>query len=391
MIKAWLLQDTCQDCVYKFLRELRADVAFEYFFNIADSFSECIDLPDLKTSIRIGPCDERGFQVIENPGFLRTFGKHSFLTSPFSNTILPVRVKLLENAPTRTFHMTGRQTATLLSMLDLHARVLRAREWKQCRRAFSACLRERRVNDGLSLTHVMLQLVVDLKSLSDISPALSTAVAHFALLIFRGGLSVEMIQAYNLARETQGVSAHTFIIRHCFLRAPTPDTQAYAEHMYKKFINASPEERATIIEYTVEDFEHQYELSREEVDLAERWDIQDTVPEEEIVDYFKGSTITFEHSGRLSDRHERALIAADSTDDSLDGSDDPIHQSVRMELSNSEADIMREFNIDYAYNASASSDGDDMRHSIACGGTLTDFADAESTITRSSASSAIEH
>lgn len=30
MIKAWLLQSTCRDCVYKFLRELRMDYAFEY-------------------------------------------------------------------------------------------------------------------------------------------------------------------------------------------------------------------------------------------------------------------------------------------------------------------------------------------------------------------------
>ncbi|CAG4983631.1 unnamed protein product [Parnassius apollo] len=52
MIKAWLLQNTCQDCVYKFLREHRADLAFEYYFNIADSFSECIILPEMRTSIK---------------------------------------------------------------------------------------------------------------------------------------------------------------------------------------------------------------------------------------------------------------------------------------------------------------------------------------------------
>ncbi|CAH0719100.1 unnamed protein product, partial [Brenthis ino] len=237
MIKAWLLQNTCQDCAYKFLRELRADVAFEYYFNIADSFSENITLPDLKPSIKIGTCGEDRVVPNNNPGVIKTFGQHSFLTSPFANTCLPVSVKLVENELPRVFHMTGRQTATLLTMLDLHARVLRAQDWKQCRRAFSACLRERRANNGDTLLAVMCQIVEDLVALARLSPALSTSVGHFALLIFQGTLSVEMIQAYNLARDNTNLSAHTFIVRHCFLRAPTPDTQAYADVMYDRFIN----------------------------------------------------------------------------------------------------------------------------------------------------------
>ena len=58
MIKAWLLQGTCQDCVYKFLRELKEDVAFEYILNIADSFSDYVALPDLRTTLKIGKCGD---------------------------------------------------------------------------------------------------------------------------------------------------------------------------------------------------------------------------------------------------------------------------------------------------------------------------------------------
>lgn len=293
MIKAWLLQSTCQDCVYKFLRELREDVAFEYILNIADSFSDCITLPDLRTTLKIGTCGDSTPGSESQPGFLRTFGQHSFLTSPYANTSLPVRVKLLEGENPKTFKMTGRQTASLLIMLDLHARVLRARGWKQCRRAFFASLRERRANDSHSLVLVVTQIAEDLRGLSLTSAGLATIVAHFAPLLFTGRLSAEMVSAYNHARNEENVSAQRFIVRYSFLRAPTPDTQFYAESMLSSFIEKDAEGRRSMLEYTIEEDEFQYKLSKDEIDIEERWSIVGSLPEEDIVNEYTGDTLTF--------------------------------------------------------------------------------------------------
>lgn len=103
-----------------------------------------------------------------------------------------------------------------------------------------------------------------------------------------------MIQAYRLAKGSMNLSAHTFVVRHCFLRAPTPDTQMYADTMYRKFLNSTDTEKLSIIDYELEAYEHEYELSNEEVDIARHWNIPEPLSEDNIVDTFDGSTVTFE-------------------------------------------------------------------------------------------------
>lgn len=103
IIKAWLLQDSCRDCVYKFLRELREDYAFEYVFNVADSFSAFVRLPDIRASVLVLECGDAGHdRIAACHGFLRTFGRHSFLTSPFAKTSLKVEIKVLNNSPPKS-------------------------------------------------------------------------------------------------------------------------------------------------------------------------------------------------------------------------------------------------------------------------------------------------
>lgn len=42
-------------------------------------------------------------------------------------------------------------------------------------------------------------------------------------------------------------SSHAFVVRHCFLRAPTPDTQAYADEEFSNFNLANAIERRNMI------------------------------------------------------------------------------------------------------------------------------------------------
>lgn len=42
----------------------------------------------------------------------------------------------------KKFFMTGRQTVSLLLVLDMHARVLRATDWNQEKGVLAACLAE---------------------------------------------------------------------------------------------------------------------------------------------------------------------------------------------------------------------------------------------------------
>lgn len=278
IIRTWLLQGLCRDCVYKLLRDLREEYAFEYVFNIADSFSKCVTLPDIRTSINVLPCGrESPEDASRQDGFLRTYGRHSFLTSPYANTTLSVAIKVLEDKSPKNFRMTGRQTTSLLLTLDVHARVMRADDWKQGSKVFNAWLAERRANDGNTRFYVLSQIVSDLLAIRNTSVEMNTTVAHLAALMFKGKLNGEMLSAYAEVRKKRAdISAHEFIVSYCFLRAPSPDIQHLADQLYNAFSSLSHAERTRLFEFNATPVvtDSEYGILQNDVDLALRWGIQ---------------------------------------------------------------------------------------------------------------------
>lgn len=81
-IRAWLLQGTCDDCLYKTLKEIKPSYPCRYSLAAADSFSAFVHVPDLRHALKIGECIEAHSAVItalerDGNSFLKTFGKHS--------------------------------------------------------------------------------------------------------------------------------------------------------------------------------------------------------------------------------------------------------------------------------------------------------------------------
>ncbi|CAB3261287.1 unnamed protein product [Arctia plantaginis] len=84
----------------------------------------------------------------------------------------------------------------------------------------------------------------DLIAVRKPSAELDTTVAHLATLLFHGMVNGELLAEYKEARNRcPETSAHEFVVRHCFMRAPSPDIQHYADTLYKKFTSTNGAER----------------------------------------------------------------------------------------------------------------------------------------------------
>lgn len=242
-IRAWLLRDTCRDCLYKHLREIRSENDFEYTFGVADTFSAQFIVPDLKVAVAFGSCDGDVSQTAPRNG-LRTFGAHSFLVSPIAHTSIIVKVVVTPNSRPVPLKMTGAQIVSLQQVIDLHARVLRALEWESQQKVVDSWVAEQRIRDPELLMHVMTRIILDLFEIRALNAAMETTVAHFSVLIFDGKMSGEMKAAYVEARSRDDITAHKFMIEHSFLRAPTPDMCIYAQHKFETFMSANAVDRA---------------------------------------------------------------------------------------------------------------------------------------------------
>lgn len=142
-IVVWIVEDTCDDCLVKLMR-LRAN-AFKYSFHLNDSFSPYIKFP-LSSTLNIDyrtDCASRAIVDSLRRHSLRTIGSHAFLISPEANKRVATKISFTAGYPEVTLYPTYRQSVSLMSILDLHARVMRAHNWNSSVRAFNAWFSER--------------------------------------------------------------------------------------------------------------------------------------------------------------------------------------------------------------------------------------------------------
>lgn len=76
---------------------------------------------------------------------------------------------------------------------------------------------------------------------------MQTTIAHLTSLLFCGRLNGELLHSYqDYVGANRDGSAHSFIVKHCFLRAPSPDVQHHSDVMLSRFERCDPAERGPL-------------------------------------------------------------------------------------------------------------------------------------------------
>lgn len=259
----WITQSTCDDCLIKTMRYLHGQKSFEYSYHLSDSFSQYIKFQAANTiNMSISsqcPLDGTVTMTDEQKRcFLRTMGTHAFLISPNANKRISVLIRYSDDFPENRIFPTGRELVSLLSVMDLHARVLRAHDWNQSVSAFNAWWSERCTDLTTNSNELLSYMIDDLINLRKQSRVMQACTTHLICLLTRGVIQRELIFGYN-SRQS-GERAHEFLIRHVFYVAPSTTMAAFAEMYYKRFEKMSPDERRLEISFTLENSKHSYAL-----------------------------------------------------------------------------------------------------------------------------------
>nr|APG79106.1 hypothetical protein 3 [Hubei lepidoptera virus 5] len=260
-IALWISEGTCDDCIVKMMRFVRGQPGYEYNLQSDDSFSQYITIEGHENIDIVFGTDCEPRPITGTTGYirrtsLRPVGGHAFLISPEAGKRICARVQLTPDYPRITIYATLRQYITLKSIIDLHARVLRAHSWDQSVRAFNAWFMERRITLSSDTNDLMDILITDLIEIRKLTPTLRATAAHLICLLMRGTLQREMIANYNARPKTE--RAHAFLIRFIFFTSPSHTVMQYANMLFDRFINATPEERRLEISFTIENSRHSY-------------------------------------------------------------------------------------------------------------------------------------
>lgn len=259
----WITQSTCDDCLIKTMRYLHGQRTFEYSYHLSDSFSKYIKFQAAKTlnmSISMR-CSRDGIVEMTDEQrrcFLRTMGTHAYLVSPEAGKRISVLIRYSDDYPENKIFPTGRELVSLLSVMDLHARVLRAHDWNQSVSAFNAWWSERRGDLTENSAELLSLMIDDLISLRRHSREMKACTTHLICLLTKGVLQREMISNYNSRGRQE--RAHEFLVRFVFYVVPTPSLAAFAEMYFKRFEGMSPEDRRLEISFTLENSKHSYAL-----------------------------------------------------------------------------------------------------------------------------------
>nr|APG79111.1 hypothetical protein 3 [Hubei lepidoptera virus 4] len=260
----WITRGTCDDCLVKMMRYLHGSRAFEYSYHLNDSFSKFIRFDFNPTmNMEIASCTDVALSITSSPERLRnltlkTIGRHSFLTSPEASKRIRAQVTVSEQKVSVVLYPTARQLMSLITILDLHSRVLRAHDWNQSVHAFNAWFAERRIDMASSSNDLMDVLICDLIEVRRLCPGMDFATSHLIILLSRGVLPREMILNYK--NRPKGMRAHEFIVNFVFYVAPSAHLKQLADIIFTRLQQSSKEERLLEISFTIENPRHSYEI-----------------------------------------------------------------------------------------------------------------------------------
>lgn len=80
--------------------------------------------------------------------------------------------------------------------------------------------------------------------------------SHLICLLMRGTLQREMVGKYSLRPKSE--RAHEFFVRFVFYVSPSQTLTQYADLLFKRFAQSTPEERRLDISFTIENSKHTY-------------------------------------------------------------------------------------------------------------------------------------
>ncbi|CAB3233524.1 unnamed protein product [Arctia plantaginis] len=251
----WISEGTCDDCLISMMRILRGNNHCEYNLFLEDSFSKYIMIQHSETiNITFGPsCTPTG--IADSPHNMRkisvrTIGTHAFLTSPEAERRVKVAIGFTENYPMMKLYPTLRQAISLRTIMDLHARVLRAHSWGSSVAAFNAWFSDRRITLDTSSNDLLDVMIKDLCEIRKLNLNARAAASHVICLLIRGVLPKEMVTAYNFRPKNE--RAHEFLVRFVFQISPSSIAMRFADMLFERFISATPAERRLEISFTLE-------------------------------------------------------------------------------------------------------------------------------------------
>lgn len=268
-ISVWIVQSTCDDCLYKSIRHLVGKKEFEYIYHIGDSFSQYVFIKkQLPVDIIIQECEQDDYSISGSGAeirrvALRTTGSHSFLASAYAQRNVSVSVNIDPNLTPITLIMSMRQVNSLLSVYDLHARVLRAHDWNSSIRVFNAWFNERRIDFSTKANDLLEILLFDLYSMRNILPRIKSVTNYLVALLMKRELHREMLHAYT-HRSDRSEDAHKFILRYTLYVAPSSVVEAYGDLLFKQYIAMTKEERAMEVSFIIENAKHSYSICQDD-------------------------------------------------------------------------------------------------------------------------------
>lgn len=235
----------------------------EYTYHLNDSFSPYIKFP-LSSTLNIEFGNDCSTKAIVNTNgrlrrnSLKTIGTHGFLTSPEACKRVPTKISFGANYPEVTLSPTYRQLVSLMSILDLHARVLRAHDWNSSVRSFNAWFSERRVDLSADTNDLLDILITDLNEIRNLSLTMKATASHLICLLVKGTLPREMICNYNIRPKSE--RAHEFLIRYVFYFSPSQTLANFADLLFKRFAESTPAEGRLDVSFTIENTKHSYAI-----------------------------------------------------------------------------------------------------------------------------------
>ncbi|CAG5001893.1 unnamed protein product [Parnassius apollo] len=129
-----------------------------------------------------------------------------------------------------SFKMTERQAHSLLSVLELHARVLKGYAWRTESDIYDAWIHERRIDLSAQVDDLTRWFATDLRHIMLCNANLSTMVGHLIVLLLTKRLSSSMVAGLHASKKDHE-DIHSFLVRYVFMTALTPDEQALAERL----------------------------------------------------------------------------------------------------------------------------------------------------------------
>lgn len=199
IVMVWLTQGICDACVYKVLHNMVGG-DFEYDLRTGDNFSIYLTTK-LKNGLKVkfAPCGgddtEQNLMVLEDEDlslfklhFVRRWRSHGAL---YTNEVDYARfVEIRDDTIGRliSFRLTQRQVESFLSLMDMHAHVLRAHRWNSSGRALREWLASRCINLSSPTNDLKRYMIPDLILAMRDKALLHCAVCTLAPLALTGKL-----------------------------------------------------------------------------------------------------------------------------------------------------------------------------------------------------------